>query len=66
MGYSNLEYRISKTEQPLPHLRPGVFRTRDRMPHVKKPDLMRLDNDYASNYHISTDISILLINLFKI
>ncbi len=46
--------------------RRGVFRTSDRLPHVKNPDYERLDTSYASNYKVSTDLTILLINLFKI
>lgn len=52
--------------ESLPALRPGVFRTRDRIPRVKNPDIQRLDSDYANNYHLSTDMTILFINLLKI
>ena len=58
--------RKAESFEPLPNIRRGVFRTRDRMPRVKNPDIKRLDSDYANNYHISTDITILMINIFKI
>ena len=58
--------RRTESFEPLPNIRRGVFRTRDRMPRVKNPDIKRLDSDYANNYHISTDITILMINIFKI
>lgn len=51
---------------PLPNIRTGVFKTRDRMPKVKNLDLYRLDEGYATNYHLTTDISILFINMLKI
>ena len=53
-------------QEPLPALRKGVFRTRDRIPRVKNPDFERLDRNYATDYHISTDITILFINILKI
>ncbi len=55
-----------RTEKPLPEIRKGVFRTRDRMPQVKNPDCERLDYNYATDYRLATDINILLINIFKI
>ena len=58
--------RKAESFEPLPNIRRGVFRTRDRMPRVNNPDIKRLDSDYANNYHISTDITILMINIFKI
>lgn len=66
VGYSNFEFRSSAYEIPLPNIKKGVFHTRDLMPRIKNPDLERLDRDYANNYRIITDISILIINLFKI
>lgn len=66
VGYSNCESRIMDFDYPLPNIRKGVFKTRDRMPKVKNPDLSRLDESYATNYRLTTDISILFINLMKI
>ena len=66
VGYSRTEPRDATLEEPLPHIRRGVFRTRDRMPRVKNPDCERLDRNYADDYSVSTDITILLINLFNI
>ena len=59
VGYSNFEFRISNYEKPLPNIRRGVLRTRDRMPYVKNPN-------YATDYRIGTDLSILLINIFNL
>ncbi|MBQ1409049.1 MAG: glycosyltransferase [Bacteroidales bacterium] len=64
VGYSNSQFSNSKT--PLPNIKKGVFKTRDRMPKVKNPNLGLLDENYATNYNISTDFSILIINLLKI
>lgn len=58
--------RKVESDLPLPNIRRGVFRTRDRMPRVKNPDCERLDLSYANNYRLTTDITILLINIFKI
>ena len=66
VGYSHNGERKVESGEPLPAIRKGVFRTRDRMPRVKNPDCERLDIDYATNYHIGTDISILFINIMKI
>lgn len=65
VGYSSTPSAIQMIT-PLPNIRPGVFKTRDRMPNVKNPDLQRLDISYAEYYHLTTDISILTINLFRI
>lgn len=51
---------------PLPNIRKGIFKTRDRMPQVKNADLRLLDENYASGYRLSTDISILFINLNRL
>ncbi len=69
VGYSTQQ--LSDTQhptanEPLPAIRHGVFRTRDRMPRVKKPDCQRLDQLYASDYHVTTDLTIILINILKI
>ena len=56
----------AESENPLPAIKRGVFRTSDRMPNVKNPDRERLDIAYANNYHLMTDITILTINLFRI
>ena len=60
------ENRERRAENPLPAIRKGVFRTRDRMPQVKNPDCERLDRSYATNYKVNTDITILFINIFNI
>lgn len=65
VGYSSSPSAMSM-QAPLPALRQGVFKTRDRMPSVKNPDNERLDIAYANNYHLMTDITILTINLFRI
>lgn len=65
VGYSSSPSSL-QTLTPLPNIRTGIFKTRDRMPNVKSPDLRRLDEDYATSYRITTDISILAINLFRI
>jgi len=33
---------------------------------VKNPDCERLDHSYATDYRLTTDITILMINIFKI
>ena len=66
VGYSLAPNQISLLDISLPNIRQGVFRTRDRMPQVKNPDCERLDVSYANDYHVSTDLSILLINLRRI
>ena len=66
IGYSHNGERRVESGEPLPAIRKGVFRTRDRMPRVKNPNCERLDIDYATNYHIGTDITILFINILKI
>ena len=58
--------RKAESEEPLPNIRRGVFRTRDRMPRVKNPDCERLDHSYATEYRLGTDLTILMINIFKI
>ena len=58
--------RRTENGEPLPAIRRGVFRTRDRMPRVKNPDCERLDRSYATNYKVNTDITILFINIFNI
>lgn len=65
VGYSSSPSAMLAST-PLPHIRTGVFKTRDRLPNVKNPDLLRLDTSYADNYHLITDLSILLLNLLKI
>ena len=62
----NSEFKKQNSFEPLPAIRRGVFRTRDRMPQVKNPDCERLDRSYATDYKISTDITILFINIFNI
>ena len=52
--------------EPLPAIKRGVFKTRDRMPRVKNPDCERLDRNYATEYRVGTDLTILLINLLRI
>ena len=59
-------YSKRSTLTPLPNIKEGVFRTSDRMPSVKNPDTERLDQDYANNYRLTTDISILFINIFRV
>lgn len=71
IGYSSRSFSHSANNskqagEPLPNIKRGIFKTCDRLPNVKNPDLMRLDHDYATNYHLSTDITILMINIFKI
>ena len=66
VGYSNCKPMALDNENPLPNIRKGIFKTRDRMPKVKNPDLRLLDENYATNYHLSTDVSILFINLNRI
>ena len=66
VGYSHIDSHSEDFDEPLPAIRRGVFRTRDRMPRVKNPDIKRLDNNYATDYKISTDITILLLNILKI
>ena len=61
VGYCN-----NRTGEPLPAIRRGVFRTRDRMPRVKNPDCERLDRNYATDYRVGTDLSIVIINLLNI
>ncbi len=65
VGYSS-SLSDTPTLTPLPNIKTGVFKTCDCMPKVKNPDLRRLDETYAANYHLFTDISILFINLMKI
>ena len=65
-GERRTENRERRAENPLPAIRKGVFRTRDRMPQVKNPDCERLDRSYATNYKVNTDITILFINIFNI
>jgi len=66
VGYSVANSATATGEDPLPAIRRGVFRTRDRMPRVKNPDSNRLDLNYATDYHVSTDMTIVLINILKI
>ena len=64
VGYSldHNEHAVS----PLPHLKSAVFTTRDQMPHVKTPDLTRLDSDYARHYNALTDVVIIAKNISRI
>lgn len=67
VGYSqNIQNIDNGTSTPLPALKPSIFRTCDLMPRVKNPDNDRLDNDYANNYRVGTDMNILFINILKI
>lgn len=54
------------TFSTLPTLRQGILTTSDRLPEVKNPDILRLDNDYANHYRIATDFAILINNINKI
>lgn len=51
---------------PLPHLKPGVLQTHHLLPLVKHPDLQRLDQSYAQDYHVATDLQILFRNLYRL
>ena len=53
-------------DEPLPWLRRGILRTSDILPHVKNPDLARLDTSYAYDYRLMTDVTILLRNLNRL
>lgn len=66
VGYSRPGEARSENDEPLPNIRRGVFRTRDLMPRVKNPDCKRLDNSYATDYRVATDMNILFINLLNI
>lgn len=66
VGYTNPNPQSNDGQPPLPNIRCGVFKTRDRLPHVRIPDTERLDRSYADEYRISTDITILFINILKI
>ena len=65
-GKRKAESEGAESFEPLPNIRRGVFRTRDLMPRVKDPDCKRLDRNYATDYRVATDITILMINIFKI
>ena len=62
VGYSG----PNDTTSPLPYLRPGILTTRHSIPHVKHPDRKTLDNQYIQNYHVATDLTILLLNLSRL
>ena len=51
---------------PLPHLKPAVFSLRDRMPNLKNIDIDQQNRQYADNYTITTDLIILIRNIFNI
>ncbi|KWW30076.1 MAG: putative glycosyltransferase [bacterium P3] len=61
VGYSNCD-----ADTPLPHIKAGVLRTCDRMPHVKNPDMALLDRQYSQHYRVATDFTILMINILKL
>ncbi|MBQ4376614.1 MAG: glycosyltransferase [Bacteroidales bacterium] len=65
VGYSQPNVATPST-QPLPHLKPSVFRTCDRIPLVRRPDTTRLDQQYAQHYTPLTDLTILLKNWHRI
>ncbi|MBQ7279594.1 MAG: glycosyltransferase [Bacteroidales bacterium] len=64
VGYS-LDYS-HLSEHPLPHIKQSIFKTSDIMPHVKTPDLKRLDIEYARQYGLTTDLAILVKNIMRI
>ncbi len=70
VGYSRYAESTPRTigpnETPLPYLKKGIFRTKDRMPKIKNPDRERLDIAYASDYHPTNDIIIILKNWNRI
>ena len=68
VGYSQVTgiVQTQTAANPLPHLRPSVFRTCDRMPLVRRPDTARLDQHYAQNYTPITDLAILIKNWQRI
>lgn len=70
VGYSRhtetSQSTIEPHETPLPYIKKGIFKTKDRFPKIKKPDIERLDIAYASDYRATTDAIIILKNWNKI
>lgn len=70
VGYSRHTETSPRTiephETPLPYIKKGIFKTKDRFPNIKKPDIERLDIAYASDYHATTDAIIIIKNWNKI
>ncbi len=68
VGYSQ-QYDTLPMQQmtaPLPHLRKGIFRTTDSLPPVRRPNGLLLDQQYAQDYHVITDLTIVMKNIRKI
>ena len=63
---SVLRGRSSWVGYSTPNIRAGVFSTSDRFPKAKGLDRQRLDHNYTSDYHTSTDLIILLRNWNRI
>lgn len=70
VGYSrhteNSSRTIEPNESPLPYIKKGIFKTKDRFPKIKKPDIQRLDQAYATDYHATNDAIIIIRNWNKI
>lgn len=67
VGYSRGTLSENKlADKPLPHIKKGIFRTQDRLPGVKRPDIRRLDKNYAENYSVMTDLIIVFRNIAQI
>ncbi len=64
VGYSRQQ--LAANETPLPYLRRGILRTSDIMPRVKTPDIDRLDRNYASDYRVGIDLTIVMRNITRL